>query len=177
MPCARRPRQAPSTIVAHSELDAAGRHGCSGNPLANHAAQRAQTSWAAHHVRVSASIHLWTRCCALMADTSRDLMIFQAWPTRNNKHPAFVVLSLSRLWQGRSLGNPHSERTASIAAACTRAVRSIRAEVVVLEMQVSSKRSSATGSTRSTSSRVTRRFHSLSTADSTPPRAVNDRGA
>ena len=83
MPCARRPRQAPRTIVAHSELDAAGRHGCSGNPLANHAAQRAQTSWAAHHVRVSASIHLWTRCCALMADTSRDLMICQAWPTRN----------------------------------------------------------------------------------------------
>ena len=106
----------------------AGRHGCSGNPLAIHAAQRAQTSWAAHHVRVSASIHLWTRCCALMADTSRDLMIFQAWPTRNNKHPAFVVLSLSRLWQGRSLGNPHSERTASIAAACTRAARSIRSK-------------------------------------------------
>ena len=83
MPCAHRPRQAPSTIVAHSELDAAGRHGCSGNLLAIHAAQRAQTPWAAHHVRVSASIHLWTRCCALMADTSRDLMICQAWPTRN----------------------------------------------------------------------------------------------
>jgi hypothetical protein len=160
MPCARRPRQAPSTIVAHSELDAAGRHGCSGNPLANHAAQRAQTSWAAHHVRVSASIHLWTRCCALMADTSRDLMIFQAWPTRNNKHPAFVVLSLSRLWQVRSLGNPHSEKTASIAAACTRAVRSIRAEVVVLEMQVSSKRSSATGTVRAA-------HHRASPGDST----------
>ena len=43
-----------------------------------------------------------------------------------HEHPAFVVLSLSRLWQGRSLDNPHSERTASIAAACTRAARSIR---------------------------------------------------